>query len=239
VHHWHVAVVSGNHQGHVYLTQVVSFFFIVSSSSNSIFLVVADVGEKIGGIEQEAVKLDVELGNHFLAEELFDPANVHLVQVIHLVPDVLWCQGIGHVRELPGKCRFIEPFLDPGLGIQGNCTVNRQYCEVISNRKPLFSLVDASIDDVDQVNVLANGIQSGYQAKLKILFLWGCFREPSFDKWKICFQVIFSAQINFPNPFRHTINAFGMSKINVGVGTIFSFDVFFICIHDDYNFAPR
>ena len=95
-------MITGGQQCQADNAQRLSPFFAVASLSQRRALVEAvDIGEKIGGIEQQLVHIDVEMAHHVRHDIAFDLDHGSAGDAVHIIPEALRGQLTGIDAQKP------------------------------------------------------------------------------------------------------------------------------------------
>ena len=125
-----------------------------------------DVGEEVGGVEQDAAGVEAELALHGGDEVAFDGGNSLGLDAVHVVPEALGGELGGAEGEQAMEGGGVEPAGERGPGAGGEAAVEDGGEEVGADGRAGTALGDVAVDDAGEVEAAGEGEQGGAAAEL-------------------------------------------------------------------------
>ena len=156
------AEVGGHQQRHAHDAQRLAALLAVAALGQLGALVEGvDVGEEVGGVEQQPAQVEVELADHGGDEVALDGGDGVQREAVHVLPEALAGQLAGLQAEQAGQHGAGEPVGEAGLGAGGEAAVEGGDEQVGADGRAGAALGGVTVDVFGELEPAGEGEQSG------------------------------------------------------------------------------
>ena len=165
VQQWQVGV-GGDEQRETDDAQVAAFLAVAALGEGGTGVEGIDEGEEVGGVEQHAPRVDIELAHQAGDEVALDRLDGLARDAVHVVPEALAAELARLDVEQAVEDGVVEPLGDAGLGTGGDAPVEGGDQQVGADGGAGAALGDMAVDVLDEAQALGEAEECGDGAEL-------------------------------------------------------------------------
>jgi len=175
-----------------------------------------DEGEEVGGIEENALEVEVELADELRGEIALDGDEVLSGDAVHVVPEALAGELAGLEAEQPPQHGGFEPLGNAGLAAGGDAAVEGGDEQVGADAGSAAALGDVVVDRLHQSEAPRQVIQGGQRGEVGDEGLLGSRGRGGLSGHGVD-DVLGAAEVFLPDDFGFAVDALGFAGVVVGV----------------------